>query len=203
MNPDFWNQRFAEREPVYGTEPNVFLSSQLHRIRPGGRVLCLGEGEGRNAVWLASQGLSVTATDYAEVALGRALSLASQRGVRIETVHADLASFEFPEASLDAVVSIFVHLPPELRRDVHRRALRALRPDGVFIAEYFSREQLAFGSGGPKNPAMLYTLEDIRDDFSKEPSRFELLEQVEDELQEGRYHQGRASLIRVVLSRAT
>ena len=201
MQAEFWNQRFAEDEPVYGTEPNVFLSTQLERIRSGGHVLCLGEGEGRNAVWLASQGMSVTATDYAEVALERAKALAALRGVEIEAVHADLATFEFPEARLDAIVSIFVHLPEDLRRSVHRRAMRALRPGGVFIAEYFSRDQLAFGTGGPKNPTMLYTLDDIREDFSSGQVRFELLEQVQDELQEGRYHQGCASLIRIVARR--
>lgn len=201
MNPDFWNERFAEPEPVYGTEPNVFLASQAERFRPHGQVLCIGEGEGRNAVWLASRGMRVTAIDYAEAAIERTRTLARERNVEVSAFCADLSSYEMPAAAYDGIVSIFVHLPEPLRKAVHRNALSSLRPEGVFVAEYFSQEQLAFGSGGPKNPALLYTLEGLRSDFTSDTSRIDLLEQAEVELQEGRYHQGRASVIRVVVSR--
>jgi len=201
MNPDFWNERFTEPEPVYGTDPNVFLASQAERFRPNGQVLCLGEGEGRNAVWLASKGMHVTAVDYAEAAVERTRKLAQSRNVEVATVCADLSVYEMPAATYDGIVSIFVHLPEQLRQAVHRRALTSLRPEGAFVAEYFSREQLAFGTGGPKNPAVLYTVDGLRSDFESKTSRIDLLEQVEVELQEGRYHQGRASVIRVVVSR--
>ncbi|MFW5739065.1 MAG: class I SAM-dependent methyltransferase, partial [Myxococcota bacterium] len=166
---------------------------------PKGQVLCLGEGEGRNAVWLAARGMEVTAVDYSDAALERARRLAKRHNVDISTVHADLAVYKFPESAYDAVVSIFVHMPEPLRRVVHHNAVRALRPGGFLIAEYFSREQLGFGTGGPKNPDMLYTVEGLRRDF--EGAEIEQLEQVETELEEGRYHQGRASVIRVVVSR--
>ena len=102
-------------------------------------------------------------------------------------------------SAYDGVVSIFVHLPEPLRQSVHRQALEALRPGGVFLAEYFSREQFELGTGGPKNLAMLYTLEALRSDFTSESATMDLLEQVETDLQEGRYHRGRASVIRLVV----
>jgi len=202
MNPDFWNERFAESDPVYGTEPNAFVASNASRFRTGMRVLCLGEGEGRNAVWLARRGLETTALDYAEVALARTRSLATQRGVEVSTVHADLSHWKAAPESVDAIVSVFVHLPPEPRRAMHREAWNALRPNGLFVAEYFSCDQLSFGTGGPKNESMLYTVEDLREDFDRSGAHIELLDQLETDLHEGRYHQGRASVIRIVVSRS-
>ncbi len=198
MSADFWNTRYRESEPVYGTEPNAFLASEANRFRPHGSVLCLGEGEGRNAVFLASQGMEVTALDYAEAGLERTGALAASRGVAVGLVHADLSTYELSPASFDAIVAIFVHLPPPLRTKVHRAVLRALRPGGVFLAEYFSKDQLHFSSGGPKDPSLLYTVDDVREDFGS--ATIERLEQVEVDLREGRYHQGRASVIRVVVS---
>jgi SAM-dependent methyltransferase len=198
MSADFWNTRYRESEPVYGTEPNAFLASEVDRLKPGGSVLCLGEGEGRNAVFLASQGMDVTALDYAEAGLERTRELAASRHVTVNLVHADLSTHELSPASFDAVVAIFVHLPPPLRTKVHQAVLRALRPGGVFLAEYFSKDQLRFSSGGPKDPSLLYTVDDVRADFTS--GTIERIEQTEVDLREGRYHQGRASVIRVVVS---
>ncbi len=199
MSAEFWNQRYRESEPVYGTEPNAFLATEADRFRPGGSVMCLGEGEGRNAVFLASRGLDVTALDYAEAGLERTGALAAVRGVGVDLVHADLSTYQLPPGRYDGIVAIFLHLPPALRTKVHRAVLAALRPGGVFLAEYFSKDQLRFSSGGPKDPSLLYTVDDLREDFGA--GTIERLEQKEVELSEGRYHQGRASVIRVVVSR--
>lgn len=201
MNPEFWNARFSEPEPAYGTEPNAFIASQADKILAGGAVLCLGEGEGRNAVWLASRGCRVTAIDYAEVAARRISGLAARRGQVVETHVADLTTYVPAPSSFDAVLSVFVHLPGPARRTMHRRAVDALRPGGVFLAEYFSKKQLAFDSGGPKNEALLISVDDLREDLHGTSARIELLEEVETDLNEGRYHRGRASTIRLVLIR--
>jgi SAM-dependent methyltransferase len=142
--------------------------------------------------------MDVTALDYAEAGLERTGALAASRGVAVDLVHADLSTYELSPASLDAIVAIFVHLPPPLRTKVHRAVLRALRPGGVFLAEYFSKDQLRFSSGGPKDPSLLYTADDVREDFGS--GTIDRLEQIEVDLREGRYHQGRASVIRVVVS---
>jgi len=199
MTLEFWNERYREAEPAYGHEPNEFLKTQLGCFAPGGDVLCLGEGEGRNAVWLASKGMRVSALDYAEAGLDRTRELARERGVEVALIHADLATHELGPNTYDGIVSIFVHLPATLRRSVHRAAMASLKPGGKFVAEYFSPDQLALGTGGPKDAALLYDPEDLREDFAS--SRILLLENKEVALREGRYHQGRASVVRVVVSR--
>jgi SAM-dependent methyltransferase len=199
MSVDFWNKRYAENEPAYGTEPNDFLVSEVNRFVPAADVLCLGEGEGRNAVFLAKRGMNVSALDYASAGLQRTRELARAQGVRVEPILADLTTFEPEENRYDGVIAIFVHLPPKERIRMHHAALRALRPHGVFIAEYFSSDQLRFSSGGPKDPTMLVRIDDLRQDFAM--GRIERLEQQEVELREGRYHQGRASVVRIVVYR--
>jgi 2-polyprenyl-3-methyl-5-hydroxy-6-metoxy-1,4-benzoquinol methylase len=115
-----WDQRYGGEEYAYGTAPNEFLVAMAPRL-PMGRVLCLGEGEGRNAVWLAGRGYEVTAVDASRVGLEKAERLAAERGVTITTVHADLAKHDIDPDAWDGILSIFCHLPPALRADVHHR----------------------------------------------------------------------------------
>ena len=122
-----WDERYATDEYLYGTEANAFLTSVIDRIPPG-RVLCLAEGEGRNAVWLAEQGRSVTAVDASPVGLAKARQLAAARGVHIDAVVAELADYPIPADHWDGIVSIFCHIQPDLRVDLHRRCVRGLRP---------------------------------------------------------------------------
>ena len=123
-----WDARYAEAGWAFGTEPNDFLREQAQHLPAGGQVLCLAEGEGRNAVWLAQQGFHVTGIDVASVGLEKAQQLARERGVRITTVVADLASFELGSAAWDSIVSIFAHVPASVRRRVHASVLSALKP---------------------------------------------------------------------------
>ncbi len=192
MNP--WDQRFAGDAFVYGTAPSLWVAAHAHRIPPGGRVLCLGEGEGRNGVWLARQGFQVEAVDGSPVGLEKARQLAARHGVRLGTTVADLAS-HVPEAgTFDAVVLVFLHMPPELRRAVHARAAAALRPGGLVLLEAFTPRQLAFSSGGPKQEDMLFAADAVRDDFPG--VSWESLAEGEVVLDEGPLHQGRAALLR-------
>ena len=145
-----WDERYNEVEYVFGTEPNDFLRDEFRKITSGGRVLCLAEGEGRNAVFLAQQGYQVTATDMSEVGLNKALKLARDRGVDIITQVADLADYEFGEAKWDGIVAIWAHLPTAVRQYVYAQIAPALKPNGVFILEAYTEQQLTMDAvGGP------------------------------------------------------
>ena len=145
-----WNERYNEVEYVFGTEPNDFLRDEFRKITSGGRVLCLAEGEGRNAVFLAQQGYQVTAMDMSEVGLNKALKLAQDRGVDIITQVADLADYEFGEAKWDGIVAIWAHLPKAVRQRVYAQIAPALKPNGVFILEAYTEQQLNMDAvGGP------------------------------------------------------
>lgn len=161
-----WDERYASADYMYGTEPNDFLREQAHHIRPGGRVLCIADGEGRNGVYLATLGYDVTSVDASRVGLNKAAALATSHNVSITTTHADLAEFDFGVEQWDAVVSIFCHLPPELRTRVHAAIPTSLCSNGVVILEAYTVEQLANKTGGPPVPELMMSEEQLRHDFA-------------------------------------
>jgi SAM-dependent methyltransferase len=192
-----WNSRFSVQEYVYGTKPNDFLAESAASLPPApARVLSLGEGEGRNAVYLASLGHEVTAVDTSDVGLRKAERLAAERGVSLKTVVSDLADFTFAPGAWDAVVSIFCHLPMPLRRQVHRAAAASLRPGGVLILEAYTPAQLAMRTGGPPLRELLYTVEELREDF--EGLELPILRERERDVVEGKLHTGRAAVVQVL-----
>ena len=193
-----WDERYATDEYLYGTEANTFLTSVIDRIPPG-RVLCLAEGEGRNAVWLAEQGRSVTAVDASPVGLDKARQLAAARGVYIDAVVADLADYPIPADHWDAIVSIFCHIRPDLRLDLHRRSVRGLRPGGVFVLEAYTPAQLRHRTGGQPNEAMLMTLAGLRQELAG--LDFVHAVECEREVVEGRLHHGLGAVVQVVAIR--
>jgi len=156
----FWDERYAAEDFAYGTEPNDFLRQHCGAIRPGGKVLCLADGEGRNGVWLATQGFDVTSVDVSERGLEKARSLAQRCGVAIRTVAADVTAFELGQG-WDGIVSIFLHLPAAVRERLHQRCMAALAPTGVFLYEAYGHEQLRFNTGGPREPRLLPQLEEV------------------------------------------
>ena len=162
----FWDQRYGSEAFVYGTEPNAFLVQQAQYIRPGGRVLCLADGEGRNSVWLAQQGFDVSAVDISPCGVRKALQLASHAGAHVDARVADVTTLDFGVAQWDAIVSIFLHLPAGARTDVHRRCMLALRPDGVFIWEAYAPGQLGRNTGGARDAALLPALGEVMKDFA-------------------------------------
>jgi SAM-dependent methyltransferase len=198
MSAQFWDDRYRGDEYAYGREPNEFLRAEAQRIPPG-RVLCVAEGEGRNAVYLAQLGHDVTAVDFSVEGLRKAESLAREQGVRITTVHHDLATYEPELDAFSGLVAIFAHLPPAIRKHVHAWVPRALRPGGVLILEAYTPEQLAFGHGGPKDVAMLMTLAGLRDELA--PLAFELGREVRREINEGPFHGGMSATVQVVATR--
>lgn len=192
--PDF-DLRYAEAGYAYGSEPNDFLAEHVAAIPPG-PVLCLAEGQGRNAVFLASRGHSVVAVDRSAVGLARARELARMRGVSITCVACDLDDYPIAPGEWAGVVAIFTHLPVELRRRVFAAAVAGLRPGGTFLLEAYSPAQLAFTTGGPREPSLLMTAEVLREEL--DGLTFEVLREVERDVVEGKYHTGRAAVVQVL-----
>jgi SAM-dependent methyltransferase len=183
-----WDSRYGREDFFYGSEPNDFLRTHGHRIAPHGEVLCLAEGEGRNAVFLASLGHSATGVDGSPVGLQKAHRLASERGTTIDTVVADLGAYDLGTARWDAVVSIWCHLSAAMRPSMHARVRRALRHGGLVLFEHYHPRQLDYRTGGPPDAAMMLTLDELRSDFDG----FELLHAWEGErnIIEGTGHKG-------------
>lgn len=195
FDASFWDARFARDDYIYGTDPNEFVAATAGRIPPG-PVLCLAEGEGRNAVHLATLGHEVTAVDQSSVGLAKATRLAARRGVPLRTEIADLADYAITPETWAGVVAVFIHLPPDLRRRVFRAAVRGLRPGGVFVLEAFSPAQLAYDTGGPKDVNLLMTTDALRQDLAG--LHFEILHEIERDVIEGPGHSGRAAVVQVL-----
>jgi SAM-dependent methyltransferase len=164
-----WDERYRLAPgPYFGDAPTPFLASSVAPELPGAAraALCIGEGEGRDAVFLAKQGYRVTAVDGSGVAVDRIHVRARDAGVTIDAVHMDLADWEPPARTYDLVASLYCHLPPDLRAGTHRAAARALRPGGLLVIEGFSTRQLSEGmqSGGPRDAALLFTADALRAD---------------------------------------
>jgi SAM-dependent methyltransferase len=195
MDVHLWDERFGAAELPYGTEPNDFVVEQAAGLAPG-RVLCIAEGYGRNAIWLAAQGYAVTAIEQSGVAIARGRELAAARGVSVTFVQGDLAQAALGEGEWQGIVSIFAHLPPALRRDVHARVVRALAPGGRFILEAYSPAQLGHRTGGPRDVTLLMT----REALVTELAGLDLLvaQEIEREVNEGVLHQGMAAVVQVV-----
>ena len=191
-----WDARFATQDYAYGTRPNDFLVEVASRLPPGARVLSLGEGEGRNAVYLAGLGHRVSAVDASAVGLAKAQRLAAERGVTLHTQVSDLGDYALQPGAWDAVVIIFCHLPPGLRPRVHREVVDALRPGGLVLLEAYTPAQLGRGTGGPPVAELLYTAAQLREDFAG--LELERLQERERDVVEGRLHTGRAAVVQLV-----
>lgn len=192
-----WDQRYGEPGFAYGTEPNDFLAANAERhLRAGGDVLCLAEGEGRNAVFLARRGFRVTGVDGSAVGLEKAHRLAAQHGVTIETHVADLADFDLGVARWDGIVSIWCHTPAPVRARLHRAVVAALRPGGVLLLESYTPKQLEYRTGGPPTSALMMTLAEVREELAG----LELLTAEEKlrEVHEGKYHEGMSAVLQVI-----
>ena len=197
-----WDERYSGDDFFYGTQPNEFLRDQAGALPPGQPVLCLAEGEGRNAVFLAERGFDVTAVDQSSVGLEKAVALAVQRGVRIATIVANLADWDLDRPDgWGCIVSIWCHLPSALRASVHRQACAALKPGGILILEAYTPEQLKFRTGGPADPDLMPTLAQLRSELSG--LSFEVAHECQREVHEGRGHDGPSAVVQVVARRPT
>lgn len=194
MNP--WDQRFSRSSGyLYGEQPNAWIVSALPSLTKGARVLALADGEGRNSVWLAEQGYQVTNMDYSQIGLDKTKQLAAEHGVSVETLCVDLTSAVLPLSTFDAVVASFFHLPSAQQAAVWQNVIHSLKPQGHLVVQVFSQAQLSLSSGGPKDPDLLYRLEDWQ--VFLLPMQVEVLESTAVLLDEGELHQGVANVINI------
>jgi SAM-dependent methyltransferase len=196
MTKEFWNERYAQHQSVYGAEPNEFFKEQLQSLKPG-KLLLPAEGEGRNAIYAASLGWQVTAYDYSEVAKTKTLEKAAALGILSITYEvADLSQIILPEVKYDLIALIYVHLPREIRKHLLRECIKSLKPGGRLILEVFSKDQLHYNSGGPKDASLLYSLLELAEDVAG--MKINIQEEVITTLDEGPFHSGSASVVRFV-----
>jgi SAM-dependent methyltransferase len=194
----FWNERFAAAEYIYGLLPNAFLKACLEQMTPG-KLLLPGEGEGRNAVYAAKMGWSVFAFDSSEKAKQKAINLAKQNYVNINYEVLLFDEIEYPRDHFDAIAISYVHLPKAQRTKYHKKLLAFLKPGGALILEGFSKNQLNYSSGGPRELNMLYSVDELKSDFSE--MKIQMIKKELVLLNEGPLHQGEASVIRLIATK--
>lgn len=195
-----WESRFAVDHYVFGTAPNAFLARQAGLLRPGLTALSIADGEGRNGVWLAEQGLKVTSQDFSPRAQVKAQALAKERGVELSFVLADILAFDWPEAEYDVIVGIFFQfLSPPDRAKVFAAIQKAVKPGGLILIEGYGLRQLEYGTGGPKIAENLYSPESLEEAFS-DCANVDVTA-YDAEIDEGPGHSGMSSLVDLVARR--
>jgi cyclopropane fatty-acyl-phospholipid synthase-like methyltransferase len=189
-----WNLRYGNNEFVYGLKPNEFLKQELSKIVTGD-LLLPGEGEGRNALWAAQQGWSVTAFDYSDVAQKKATKLFKSFGVDVDYLVSDVLTFN-SKKFFDAIALIYLHLPSQVRKTFYVKIQELVRPGGFIVLECFHPDQISRSSGGPKNPDLLPSIEEIAESFKD--LHIKDLKTIEIDINEGELHQGKALVIRLL-----
>jgi 2-polyprenyl-3-methyl-5-hydroxy-6-metoxy-1,4-benzoquinol methylase len=188
-----WDERYSSSRFYYGINPNQFYKENLVRLKTG-KILLPAEGEGRNAVFAAKLGWQVFAFDNSRVAREKALKLAAENGVKIDYRLLSYDEVDYTPESFDAIALIYAHNPN--RMQVHKKMVQLLKPGGIIIIEGFSKDQLSFNSGGPKNKDLLFSVDELKNDFSELQSVMVWEEIVE--LSEGDGHKGKASVVRMI-----
>jgi len=191
---EFWNERYAASEYAYGTEPNLFFRESLEKIPPG-KILFPAEGEGRNAVFAAKLGWDVTAFDVSIEGKKKAELLAGSNSVKIDYLIGNYDIVSFPVNHFDCIVLIFAHMNPSKRKEYHQKLISFLRPGGVIILEGFSKKQINNNSGGPRDINMLFSENELQSDFVLLSEL--IITETDYNLDEGPFHQGIASVIRI------
>lgn len=200
-NPrETWDARFSSDEYIFGTAPNVWLAQHIDLLKPGMHVLAVADGEGRNSVWMAQQGLQVDAFDISPVGIEKAKKLAQQQGVKVNFSIHGVEDYPWTTGTYDAVVAIFIQFAdPETRATLFKRMKSALKPDGMILLQGYTPKQLEYKTGGPPNLSHLYTEELLQDAFGDlDISELNAYEQV---LTEGTQHHGQSALIGLVARR--
>ena len=192
---EFWDERYSSSEFVYGSEPNEFFKEQIQKLVPG-KFLMIGEGEGRNAAFAAKHGWEVDAVDFSLVAKEKAINFAKNNGVFINYDVSDLSKYNFKQNYYDAVANIYLHLNRKLRKVIYSNCISSLKAGGTIILEVFDKDQLGRNSGGPQNLEMLYSIDELKEDF--QTMSITLLEKKLITLGEGAHHKGEAAVVRMI-----
>lgn len=193
----FWNGKFSKADYFYGTKPNEFLASKIELIKNKKKLLCLGEGEGRNALFFAKNGFEVSAIDASDVGLAKLDLKSKEENLEIKTFCMDLNHWKADE-NYHVIVASYLHMFKDERKNLFEKIENSLYSNGYFIGEFFSTKQLTYNSGGPKDLELLYTIEDFENHFLF--CKKELIEEIVT-LDEGIGHQGEACVIRVVIQK--
>ena len=197
MVSSMWDERYAQEGYLFGTEPNALLVSQRHLLKPGMSCLAVADGEGRNGVWLAQQGLHVLSVEASAVALDKAKKLAQQRGVAIDFEQADLAHWQWGGNRFDVVAAIFIQFaPPALREQMFASIKRCLKPGGLLLLQGYTPRQLEYKTGGPPVAENMYTEALLRNAFGD--MEILHLREHDDHIGEGTGHSGMSALIDLV-----
>ncbi|SPE35735.1 Type 11 methyltransferase [Burkholderiales bacterium] len=195
-----WNQRFGAEQYLFGTAPNEWLREHAALLRPGDRVLCVADGEGRNSVWLAGRGLAVDAFDIAAVGVAKARRLAAIQGVTVNFAVLDADACPWPPAVYDAVAAIFVQFAdPAMRERLFANIIKTLKPGGTLVLQGYTPKQLEYRTGGPPLVSHLYTEALLRSAFAA--LQIVELREYEAEIAEGTGHKGRSALLGMVARR--
>lgn len=192
MSIEQWNERFGQKEYVYGEDANVFVQAK-GSLLPKGKLLAIAEGEGRNAVYMASLGHEVTAWDYSEAGLKKTVQLADKKGVQVETVCVDLNEAPWELESWDHIICVFGHFGADLRIKTLKHIEQAVKVGGSFVCEVYSTKQLAYKTGGPRDESMLYRPEEFLTIFHDWDIKHFFFGEVE--RNEGQLHQGKSHVI--------
>lgn len=191
----FWDKRYAREAYAYGVHPNQFFKEKLLGLPPG-KLLLPAEGEGRNAVFAAQNGWDVTAFDFSSSGRKKARALARQHEVRFEYQLTDFKAFKASPSSFECIALIYVHMPADQRKSFHNKVVKLLKPGGTLLLESYSKEQFYKESGGPKRMDLLCSEEELRADFQS--LKTVRMETIETEINEGEFHQGLASIVRLI-----
>ena len=195
MNAEFWNARYSDNEYAYGKEPNQFFAEEIKKLTAG-TALFPCDGEGRNSVYAATLGWKVSAFDFSASGKEKADKLASENNVEITFQTADASAVEYEAEQFDLIVFTFAHLPENIRMRLHKEAINWLKPGGEIIYEAYNPKQLNNNTGGPKDLSMLGSRDVIAADFGSLTTQY--LEELQVEVNEGKFHNGVADVIRFV-----
>jgi SAM-dependent methyltransferase len=191
-----WDERFSEKGFFYGTEPNDFLREHYKLFKDRGSILCLGEGEGRNAVFLAQCGFDVTAVDGSSKGFLKLNQLAQEKKVKVNCVLSDLAEFQIGREKWNGIVSIWCHLPKELWKELYQKIQVGLKPGGLFLLEHYTPRQLQFKTGGPPTEDLLTTLTDLKSELSS--LNVLMGQEIDRDIKEGRGHVGKSAVVQFI-----
>lgn len=189
-----WNERYSGTDFFYGTQANDFIVQHSSKLKDHSTILCLAEGEGRNAHYLASLGHQVSAMDQSQVGLDKARQRANQAGLNIQWICADLNDFDLGKQKWDAIICVFGHLPPQLQSQVLAKIPEALKAGGIFMAEYYHPDQISYGTGGPKDPTWMLRCQDLEHKLGPALGKIVHQAELEREVLEGKGHTGKAKV---------
>ncbi len=196
-DPTIWDERYRHDMAAYGNEPSLYLVEKAELAGAGRDALVPADGQGRNGLWLARRGVHVLSIDLSSVGLSHIAETANRENLPLKTLQADVSLWTWPKHAYDLVVSVYFHLKPGDRANVHRSMYASLKPGGHILLEGFHTDQLGKASGGPKDPEMLFTEERLRGDFSE--GKIVEFRREDIDLSEGRLHRGTGSLVRMLV----